>query len=165
MATPKPPKPSKPLSKGGRVVIWTLIVLIVTLGVFGGIAVIADGVDGGNALADGPVGTLTPTDRECGDESCWWIGEFVSADGAITRSGVVLRDAEKVRRGDPMPSGIDNVRLHDDAERPTAYTDDYNPVPGIVGGGFLLAFCLVTAVLLTRMVRRHTADRSRRSGG
>lgn len=155
MTTPKPPKPSKPLSKGGRVVIWILIVLIAMLGVLGGVAVITDGVNGGNALADGPVGTLTPTDRECGDESCWWIGEFVSEDGAITRSGVVLRDAEKVRRGDPMPSRIDNVRLHDDAERPTAYTDDYNPVPGIVGGGFLLVFCLVTAVLLTRMVRRH----------
>ncbi|MBB4909955.1 hypothetical protein [Actinophytocola algeriensis] len=155
MTTPKPPKPSKPLSKGGRVVIWTLIMFIVTLGVFGGIAVIADGVDGGDALADGPVGTLTPTDRECGDVSCWWIGEFVSEDGAITRSGVVLRDAETVRRGDPMPSGIDNVRLHDDPERPTAYTDDYNPVPGIVIGGFLLVFCLVTAVLLARMVRRH----------
>jgi hypothetical protein len=156
MTTPKPPKSSKPLSKGGRVVIWTMIVLIVTLGVLGGIGVIANGVDRSDALADGPVGTLTPTDRECGDLNCWWVGEFVSADGAITRSGVILLDAEKVRIGDPMPSRIDNVHLHDDAKRPTAYTDDYSPVPGIVIGGVLLAFSLVTAVLLTRMVRRRT---------
>lgn len=32
-----------------------------------------------------------------------------------------------------------------DAERPAAYADDYNPVPKIAGGAFLLV----------RMVRRH----------
>jgi hypothetical protein len=149
------PKPPKPLTKGGRVVIWVLIVFIALLGVLGGIALITEGVDGGGAQADGPIGTLTPTDRECGKDGCTLIGEFVSEDGAITRTGVELRDAERIRRNDPTPSRIDDVRLHDDADRPTAYTVDYNPVPKIAGGAFLLVFCLVLTVLLVRMVRRH----------
>ena len=79
-------------------------------------------------------------------------GEFVD-DGAITRTGVELRGGEKILRDDPTPSRIDDVRLHDDADRPTAYTNDYNPVPKIAGGALLLVFCLV--VVLVRMVRRH----------
>jgi hypothetical protein len=149
------PKPPKPLSKGGRVVIWFLIVFIGLIGLGGGTALITEGVNGGSALADGPVGTLTPTDRECGKDGCTLIGEFTSEDGTITRTGVELRDAEKIRRNDPTPSRVDNVRLHDDADRPTAYTIDYNPVPKIAVGIVLLVFCLVTVVLLVRMVRRY----------
>ncbi|SQE00429.1 MULTISPECIES: hypothetical protein [unclassified Parafrankia] len=146
----------KPLTKGGKVAIWFMIVFIALVGVGGGTALIVEGLDGRDALADGPVGTLTPTGRQCGKDDCSWIGEFVSEDGTITRTGVRLRDAERIRRSDPMPTSIDNVRLHNDAGRPTAYTIDYNPGPKIVGGVFLLVFCLVVAVLLVRMVRRHT---------
>lgn len=149
------PKPPKPLTKGGRVSIWFMIVFIAMVGMGGGIALITEGLDGRGALADGPVGSLTPTDRDCGRSSCSWIGEFVSEDGTVTRSDVRLRDAVRIRLGDPMPSRIDNVRLHDDAGRPTAYTVDYNAGTRTASGVFLLAFCLVTAVLLVRMVRRH----------
>jgi hypothetical protein len=155
MTAPKPPKPSKPLTKGGRVFIWLMIVFVAMIGLGGGIALITEGLAGRDALADGPVGTLTPTDRRCSKESCSWIGEFVSEDGAITRTDVELRDADRVRRTDPMPARIDNVRLHDDADRPTVYPIDYNPVPKIAAGVFVLVFCLVAVVLLVRMVRRH----------
>ena len=155
MTAPKPPKPSKPLTKGGRVFVWFMIVFIAMVGLGGGIALITEGLDGRSALADGPAGTLTPTDRDCGRDSCSWIGEFVSEDGTLTRSGVQLRDAVRIRVGEPMPTRIDNVRLHDDARRPTAYTMDYNTGTRTAGGVFLLAFCLVTATLLVRMVRRH----------
>ncbi|MFC4852793.1 hypothetical protein [Actinophytocola glycyrrhizae] len=149
------PKPAKPLSKGGRVFIWFMIVFVALIGLGGGVALIADGVAGRDALADGPVGTLIPTDRRCSEESCSWIGEFVSEDGAITRTGVELRDAGQVGRTGPMPASIDNVRLHDHPDRPAAYAIDYDPVPKIAGGAFLLVFCLATAALLVRMVRRY----------
>jgi hypothetical protein len=149
------PKPPKPLSKGGRVFIWFMIVFVAMVGLGGGIALVTEGLAGRDAMADGPVGTLTPTDRKCAKKNCSWIGDFVSEDDAITRTDVELRGAERVRRTDPMPARIDNVRLHDDDDRPTAYPIGYNPVPKIASGVFVLVFCLVTAVLLVRMVRRH----------
>jgi hypothetical protein len=163
MTAPMPPKPSKPLSKGGKVVIWFLIVFVALLGLGGGIALIADGLAGREALANGPVGTLTPTDRECDKDGCTVIGEFVSEDGELTRADVELRNNE-MRRGDPLPAKIDNVRLHDDDDRPVAYTTDYNPVPQIVGGVALPVFCLVVTVLLVRMVRRHRQPAGQEAG-
>ncbi|HEY9409126.1 MAG TPA: hypothetical protein VIP77_06060 [Jiangellaceae bacterium] len=148
------PKPPKPLTKGGKVSIWFMIVFIAMVGAGGGIALITEGLDGRDALADGPVGTLTPTDRDCGRSSCSWIGEFVSEDGTITRSDVQLRDAVRIRRGNPMPTRIDNVHLHDGAGRPTAYTIDYNAGTRTASGVFLLAFCLVIDAFLVRMVTR-----------
>nr|WP_184823496.1 hypothetical protein [Jiangella mangrovi]MBB5788676.1 hypothetical protein [Jiangella mangrovi] len=150
MATPKPP-----LTRGGVVVVWFLIVFVALIGIGGGIALIAEGLNGRDAVADGPAGTLTPADRQCGRDSCSWIGDFTSDDGTITRSDVELRDAERVRPGDPMPGWIDDVRLRDDADRPVAYTADYDWGVRTAGGVFLLVFCLVTAALLVRMVRRH----------
>lgn len=147
-------KPPKPLTKGGKVVIWFMIVFIAMVGTGGGITLITEGLNGRDALANGPVGALTPTNRDCGRDSCSWIGEFVSEDGTTVRSGVQLRDAVRIRIGDPMPTTIDDVRLHDDAGRPTAYTVDYNPGTRMASGVFLLAFCLVTDVLLVRVVRR-----------
>ncbi len=158
MTAPKPtnqPKPSKPLSKGGEVFVWFMIVFVGLVGLGGGAALITSGLAGSDALADGPVGTFTPTDRQCAEESCSWIGEFVSDDGTITRTGVELRDAGRVRRTDPMPAGVEDVRLHDDDDRPAAYSIDYNPVPSIAGGLVVLVFTLVTVVLLVRMIRRH----------
>lgn len=54
-----------------------------------------------------------------------------------------------------MPARIDDVRLHDDADRPTAYTSDYDSWTRTAGGVALLAGCLVTAALLVRMLRRY----------
>lgn len=136
--------------------IWFMIAFIALISVGSGTALITEGLDGRDALADGPVGALTPTDRRCGKDSCSWTGEFVSEDGTIIRTGVDLHDAERIRRSDPMPTSIDNVRLHNDADRPTAYTIDYNPGPKIAGGVFLLAFCLAVAVLLVWITRRYT---------
>ena len=135
---------------------------VVLIGAGGGTALMVEGLNGRDAVADGPVGTLTPTDRECGKDSCTWVGEFVSDDGAITRAGVELRGADRVGRGDPMPAEVENVRLHDDDRNPAAYPDDYNPVPKVVGGVALLVFCLVVAVVLvmtTRRRRRGAASR------
>lgn len=158
---PKPQKPEKPLSKGGKVFFWIMIVFFGLAGVLGGVALITQGLDGRDAVADGPAGTLTPTDRECGKDYCRWIGEFVSDDGTVTRTGVELYGAEDFDRTDPMPTRIDNVRLHDDEEKPTAYPTDYNPVPKIVGGVFLILFTLVAEFFLIRMMRRY----KRRLGG
>ncbi|WP_157988017.1 hypothetical protein [Jiangella endophytica] len=149
------PKPPRPLTRRGRVLIWFMIVFVAMVGVGGGGALIAEGLNGRDAQADGPVGSLTPTDRDCGRDSCAWIGEFVSEDGTITRTGVLLSDAERTRHGDPMPARIDNVRLHDDAGRPTAYTVDYNPGPRMAAGVFVLMFGLVMAALMVRSVRRY----------
>jgi hypothetical protein len=144
---------SKPLTTGGKVGFWLLIVFVVVIGVGGGTALIVEGLNGRDAVAEGPVGTFTPTDRECGKDSCTWVGEFVSDDGAITRDGVELR-GERVGRGDPMPADVGNVRLHDDDRDPVAYTDGYNPVPKVVGGAVLMVFCLVVAVVLVVATRR-----------
>ena len=58
-----------------------------------------------------------------------------------------------------MPTKIDNVRLHeDDTGRPTTYTPDYNPAPKIASGALVLAFCLVVATLLARMVIREKGN-------
>ncbi len=151
----RPSRPSRPLTKRGNVLIWSMIVFVAMVGLGGGGALIAEGLNGRDAQAGGPVGALTPTDRDCGRDSCAWIGEFVSDDGTITRTGVLLSDAERIRHGDPMPARIDNVRLHDDAGRPTAYTVDYNPGPRMAAGVFLLISGLVMAVLMIRSVRRH----------
>lgn len=149
------PKPQKPLTKRGRVLIWIMIVFVFIVGTAGGAAVISEGLHGRDAMADGPAGTLTPTTRECGRDSCSWIGEFVSEDATITRSGVLLRGAERVGHGDPMPARIDDVRLHDDPGQPAAYTADYNSGRRIAAGVFLIAVGLVIGSLLVRNVRRY----------
>ncbi|WP_053205237.1 hypothetical protein [Jiangella muralis] len=53
-----------------------------------------------------------------------------------------------------MPARIDDVRLHDDADRPTAYTSDYDWGVRTAGGVLLLAGCLIVAALLVRLLRR-----------
>ncbi|SEE32306.1 hypothetical protein [Jiangella alba] len=150
------PRSPRPLTKRGRVVVWVLTVLIASFGLGGGIALITEGLDGRDALAGGPAGTLTPTDRQCGRDSCSWIGDFTSDDGTITRTDVELRDAERVGLADPMPARIDDVRLHD-ADRPAAYTADYDSRTRVAAGAALLVACLVGAALLVRMLRRNRA--------
>ncbi len=135
--------------------VWIMIVFIVLIGLGGGAAGIKDALDGRAALADGSPGTFTPTDRDCGKNGCTWIGDFVSHDGTITRTGVVLRDEVRVSHSDPMPAEIADVRLHDDAGRPVAYTTDHNWGLSLSIGIVLPVLCLTMAVFLIRMVRRH----------
>ncbi|WP_154814933.1 hypothetical protein [Actinophytocola xinjiangensis] len=142
----------------GRVLIGLLIVFIAVLGVGGGVALITEGVDGRTAVADGPAGTLTPTGRQCGKESCSWIGTFTSDDRKTTRRDVELRDDQTVRRSDPTPAKIPDVRLHD-GDPPVAYSTDYSPVPKIAGGVALIVVCLTVAVLLVLRVRRERKSR------
>ncbi|MBK1787500.1 hypothetical protein [Prauserella cavernicola] len=145
-------KPQKPLTTRGKVFGWFLIVLMALVGLLGGGAVMAEGFAGRGALADGPVGSLTPTERGCGKSDCWWIGDFVSEDASITRTGVELHQSDDVRRTTPMPARIDNVRLHDDAERPAAYSTDYSSMPRIAGGTALLVGGVAGAAVLARVL-------------
>ena len=148
-------KASKPLTTRGKVLVWCLISFVVLIGAGGGGSLIATGLDGRAAVSGGPVGAFTPTSRQCAKDGCSWTGDYVSEDGAITRTGVPLRDAERVAHNDPMPSRIDDVRLADDADRPAAYTADFDWAWSIGAGVFLLVFCLVTAGVLIRVVRRY----------
>jgi hypothetical protein len=141
------------------VVCWFLIVFIVLIGLGAGVSLITAGLEGRAAVAGGPVGVFTPTDRQCGKDGCTWIGEYVSEDGAIVRTEVLLRDAERVRAVDPMPNRIDDVRLADDPERrPVAYTADFNWVFSLVSGVLFPVGCLVGAFFLARMVRRYRSQ-------
>jgi len=84
---------TKPLTRGGRVFFWFMIVFIVLIGLGGGGSLIKDGLDGRAALADGASGTFAPTDRDCGKDGCTWISDFVSHEGTITRTlsgGIIL---------------------------------------------------------------------------
>jgi hypothetical protein len=130
-------------------------VFIAVLGIGVGGSLISTGLEGRAAVAGGPVGVFTPTDRQCGKNGCSWTGEYVSEDGAIVRTGVPLRDAVRVRQGDPTPSRIDDVRLGDDPKRPAAYTADFDWVSWLVGGVVFPVGCLVGAFFLARMVRRY----------
>jgi len=150
------PKRQKPVSRGGVVFFWFMIVfMVVFLGLGGGGSLIKDGLDSRSAQANGPSGTFTPTDRECNKEACTWIGDFVSGEGAITRTGIELRDGVRVSRTDPMPAKIADVRLHDDDGRSVAYTTDHSWGWKLAGGIFLLALCLTMPVFLIRLLRRH----------
>lgn len=138
-------------------VVWLLIVFVVVVGVGAGAGLVTSGLEGRAAVTGGPVGVFTPTERQCGKNGCSWVGEYVSEDGAIVRTGVPLRDAVRIRPVDPMPSRIDGVRLADDEDRPEAYTVDFDWVWSSVAGLVLLASCLVAAFLMARTLRRHRA--------
>jgi hypothetical protein len=134
---------------------WFMVVFIVLMGLLGGGAGIKGGLDGRSALANGPFGTFAPTDRDCGKNGCTWIGDFVSDDATITRTGIKLRDGVRVSHGDPMPAEIAGVSLHDDADGSVAYTKDHSWRSSLVGGALLLVLCLTMPVFLIRSVRRH----------
>ncbi|MFB6718681.1 hypothetical protein ACFCV3_00885 [Kribbella sp. NPDC056345] len=135
--------------------IWFMIVFVVLIGLLGGGFAIKGGLDGRSALADGPAGTFAPTDRVCGKYGCTWIGDFVSHDGRITRTGIKLLDGVDVSRTDPMPAEIADVRLHDDDSGSVAYAKDHSWGSSLVGGALLLVLCLTMPVFLIRMLRRH----------
>jgi hypothetical protein len=149
----------KPLTTRGRVFFWLMIVFLLLLTCGGGLSlIITEGVAARQVLAHGPVGTFTPTDSDCSKDGCTWVGTFTSADGRITEEDVELKDAEKVRRGDPMPAAIDDVRLDDEATRPTAYTSDFNWRGSVVKGSVLLIVGLGMTAVLVMVLKRH--DRS-----
>ena len=151
--------PKKPMTTRGRVFFWVMIVLLLLLTCGSGLRlIIAEGLGARRALAHGPVGTFTPTDSKCSKDDCVWVGTFSSADGTTTEEGVELKDAEEVRRGDPMPATIDDVRLDDEASRPTAFTADYNWRGSVVKGSLLLLVGLGTTSGLVIVLKRH--DRS-----
>lgn len=128
-------------------------VLLVCLG--GGLGLASEGFEGRTALREGPVGTLTPTDRTCNKESCSWTGTFTSADGTVTARDVELRDDTRVRRTDAMPGAIDDVRLGEDAG--AAYTADYRWLLPVGKGAVLALVGVAVAVGLILMLRRHRA--------
>ncbi|WBQ04101.1 hypothetical protein [Kribbella sp. CA-293567] len=145
----------KPMTRGGAVFVWFMIVCIVLMGLLGGGAGIKAGLDGRSALANGPSGSFAPTDRTCGKSSCTWIGDFVSHDGTVTHTGIKLLDGVSVSRTDPMPARIADVRLHDDADGSIAYTEDHSWGWSLVGGALLLLLGLTMPVFLIRVLRRH----------
>lgn len=142
----------RPMTRQGRVFVRVaaFFVLLVSLG--GGLGLAVEGIEGRAALRDGPVGSLAPTDRTCGKESCSWIGTFISDDGSVTAPDVELRDAADVRRGDPMPARIDGVRLAEDAE--AAYTADYGWLGPVVKGSVLALVGLAITTGVVLMLRR-----------
>ncbi|TCJ30972.1 hypothetical protein [Parafrankia sp. BMG5.11] len=156
MTSQKPQRTrQKQLTTRGRVFCWVMIVFVLLTTCAAGLTLIIEGIDGRRALAHGPVGTLTPTDRKCGDESCTWVGTFASADGTVTEEDVELKDAEKVRFSAPMPATIDDVRLDDEDTRPTAYTADYNWRGSVFKGSFVILFGLGISGGLVMMLKRH----------
>ncbi|WP_405392451.1 hypothetical protein OG596_34370 [Streptomyces sp. NBC_01102] len=124
----------KPLSTGKKILVWTGILVVLGAVCMAGLILITDGLGGRRALSDGPVGTFTPTDRNCDKSSCTWVGTFTSTDGTVTARDVKLNDAATVRRSDPMPTSIEDVRLDDEATRPAAYTANYNWHAPIIKG-------------------------------
>ncbi len=144
------------MTRVGRVFIWFMIVFLALMGLLVGGFAIKAGLDARSALANGPFGTFAPTDRVCGKYGCTWIGDFVSHDGTITRTGIKLLDGVDVSRTDPMPAEIADVSLHDDADGSVAYTKDHSWGTSLVGGVlFLVLVGLAMPVFLIRMVRRH----------
>jgi hypothetical protein len=137
------------------VFVWVGIVVILLFTAAVGASLIGEGLNGRRVLAEGPVGTFTPTDRECNKEACWWLGTFAATDGAVTAKNVELLDAEKVRRGDPRPAAISKVRLDDHATRPTAYTADYSWRGSVIKGSVLVLVGLAISGGLVTMLRRY----------
>jgi hypothetical protein len=143
--------------RSSLVTVKNVFLLLLTCG--GGLGlIITEGVSARRALAHGPVGTFTPTDSKCTKDGCAWVGAFTSADGTVTEEDVELKDAEEVRRGDPMPATIEDVRLDDEATRPTAYTSDYNWRGSVFKGSLLMLVGLGITSGLVIVLKRH--DRS-----
>lgn len=149
--TSQNPQRQKQLTTRGRVFCWVMIVFLLLITCLGGGGLITEGVDGRRAVAHGQVGTLTPTDRECTKDGCRLTGTFASADGTVTKKNVKLKDAVKIRRGDPTPAAIGDVRLDDE----TAYTADYNWRGSVVKGSVLTLVGLGIAGALVMMLRRY----------
>ncbi|MGW5381514.1 hypothetical protein [Nocardia sp. NPDC003963] len=147
-------KAEKPLTRRGKLFTWGLIGVIVLFSVGIGVGLLDMGLDARTALADGPSGTFTPTDRRCGKDGCTFTGDFVGHDGTITRIGIPLRDNARVRHGDAVPAEIDDVHLHDDADGPVGFTTDYNWRWNLFGGTALPVFGLAISVFLILMMKR-----------
>jgi hypothetical protein len=139
----------------GRIFVWVMIVFILLTCTGVGLGLIAEGVGGRRALAEGPVGTLTPTDRECGKSYCAWVGTFAAADGTVTKKDVELKGGERARKSDPLPAAIPGVRLDDEANRPLAYTTGYEWYGPVIKGGVLALVGLGAAGALVVMLRRY----------
>ncbi|TLS46903.1 hypothetical protein FE633_07390 [Streptomyces montanus] len=153
----------KPLNIRQKIIVWTGVLFALGLACIGGLGLITDGLGGRRALSDGTVGTFTPIHREC-EDSCTWVGTFTSTDGSVTAEDVKLNDAVTVRRGDPMPISIDDVRLEEEATRPAAYTADYNwHVPVIKGVvlGLVLPLLAVFCFMLVKRQRSRAVSKSR----
>lgn len=142
----------RPLTPRGRVVVRVAVVFALLVSLGGGLGLAAEGLEGRTALRSGPVGALTPTDRDCGKESCAWTGTFTAADGSVLAHDVELRGAARVRRSDPAPARIDDVRLAEDAG--AAYTADYGWHGPVVKGAALAAVGVAVATGLVVMLRR-----------
>ncbi|MFC0627093.1 hypothetical protein [Kribbella deserti] len=150
----------RPLRTRERVFVLIGIVFILLFTLGGGLSLATEGLEGRSALRDGPVGTLTPTDRKCGDESCRWVGTFTRADGTVMGQDIVLNDSVRVRHTDPMPGAIEGVRLAENAK--TAYTADYGWRVPIVKCGVLALVGLAIATGLILMLRSYrTTAKSR----
>ncbi|MFF9566128.1 hypothetical protein [Streptomyces sp. NPDC014685] len=147
---------SRPLTGRGSVFVRVAIAFVLLVSLGGGLGLAVEGFEGRAALRAGPVGSLVPTDRTCGKESCTWIGTFTSADGAVTAHDVELRDATDVGRVDPAPARIDGVRLAEDAG--AAYTADYAWHGPVVNGAVLALVGLAVATGLVLKLRRHRAS-------
>ncbi|MGI5147410.1 hypothetical protein ACQEVC_13705 [Plantactinospora sp. CA-294935] len=144
----------KPLPTRDKVFVWAGIAFVLVLSCGLSSSLIAEGVGSRRALAHGPVGTFTPNDRKCGDSSCAWVGTFASADGTVTEEDVVLK-GERARSSGSMPATIDDVRLDDEATRPTAYAADYNWLGPVAKGSLLSLVGLVIAGFLVVVLKRH----------
>ncbi|MGW0828303.1 hypothetical protein [Streptomyces sp. NPDC002845] len=149
----------KPLSTGKKILFRTGILVVLSAVCMAGLSLVTDGLGGRRALSDGPVGTFTPTDRNCGKSSCTWVGTFTSTNGTVTARDVKLNDAATVRRSDPMPTSIEDVRLDDEATRPAAYTADYNWHAPVVKGAVLALVPPPLAVFFFMLGKRQRRQR------
>ncbi|MFG2426965.1 hypothetical protein [Streptomyces sp. NPDC048590] len=145
----------RPLRARERVISWIAIVFVLLVALGGGAGLAGEGFKGRDALRNGLAGTLAPTDRQCGKESCSWIGTFTSADGTVTARDVTLRDAVEVRHADPVPGAIGGVRLAEGGE--AAYTADYGWRAPVAKGATLAVVGLAVAAGLMLGLRRRRA--------
>lgn len=145
----------------GQVFVWTMIPLLALFTIGIGLYFTSEALSGREALATGPVGTFTPTDRSCGRGGCVLKGTFTGDDGAVTRHDVTLRHASRIRSGDPVPASIGGVRLNAEADTPVAYTADYSWRWAVAkGAGFTVVGPVMSIALAVGTIRYQARARA-----
>lgn len=137
MTNPPPPSSANGFTK---ILIWFLTGVVLLISALPGLFQVAEGFSGRETVVSGPVGTFTPVDKSCNRGGCALVGTFTADDGTITQQDVVLnRDALRLRRSDPIPTVVDDVRLGPEGfSRTYAYTTDY-PWRWAVAKGVMVA--------------------------
>lgn len=161
MANPLPPAPPppRPAKSATDILVRVLVGVLLLLSSLPGLSEVAQGLSGRETLVSGPVGTFTPVDKSCNNGGCALVGTFASDDGTITRHDVVLdRDALRLRRADPMPASVGDVRLGPTGfTRTFAYTADYRWQWTVAKGAAIAVLAPLAVLGVVLGVRRRQA--------